>query len=154
MIVDIDQRSQELLGRWPFPRVEFAHMLDALHDDGAAVAGFDVTFSKPDEASAPISELQRRLAAQQKEGAPIDPHLNGELAAMQKQYDYDDQFARAIERFGPVVLGNFFLYSQADMEGVSEQDSLDDYAQPARLLPFFPRCVLWTGRTPSATASR
>ena len=62
VIVDIDQRSQELLGRWPFPRVEFAHMLDALHDDGAAVAGFDITFSKPDEASAPISELQRRLA--------------------------------------------------------------------------------------------
>src|SRR5450755_542703 len=30
IIVDIDQRSQEILGRWPFSRTYFAQMLDAL----------------------------------------------------------------------------------------------------------------------------
>src|ERR1700680_4898646 len=30
VIVDIDQRSQELLGRWPFSRTYFAQTLDAL----------------------------------------------------------------------------------------------------------------------------
>jgi len=48
VIVDIDQHSQEVLGRWPFPRTNFAKMLDALHDDGAKVAGIDITFSKPE----------------------------------------------------------------------------------------------------------
>jgi adenylate cyclase len=133
VIVDIDQRSQELLGRWPFPRAEFARMLDALQADGAAVVGFDITFSKPDEASAPIIELRRRITAQQPPGAPLDPHLTAELDRLQKDYDNDGQFARAIEHSGPVVLGNFFLYSQADLEGLSSK-TLDDYAN---LIAFF-----------------
>ena len=37
IIVDIDQRSQEVLGRWPFSRAYFAQMMDALHEDGASV---------------------------------------------------------------------------------------------------------------------
>src|ERR1700687_2809432 len=48
IIVDIDQRSQEVLGRWPFARTHFAHLLDALREDGAKVVAFDVTFSKPE----------------------------------------------------------------------------------------------------------
>ena len=55
VIVDIDQHSQEVLGRWPFPRTNFARMLDALHDDGAKVAGFDITFSKPPPWANPCS---------------------------------------------------------------------------------------------------
>src|ERR1700738_800004 len=53
IIVDIDQRSQEVLGHWPFSRTHFAHMLDALREDGAKVAAFDITFSRPDETAAP-----------------------------------------------------------------------------------------------------
>jgi len=49
VIVDIDQKSQEVLGHWPFSRAHFANMLDALREDGAKVAAFDITFPKPDE---------------------------------------------------------------------------------------------------------
>src|SRR5260370_32288030 len=35
VIVDIDQHSQEVLGRWSFPRTNFATVLEALPDDGA-----------------------------------------------------------------------------------------------------------------------
>jgi CHASE2 domain-containing sensor protein len=41
VIVDIDQRSQEGLGKWPFSRTNFATMLDVLREDGAKVAAFD-----------------------------------------------------------------------------------------------------------------
>jgi adenylate cyclase len=133
VIVDIDQRAQEVLGRWPFPRVEFAKMLDALHADGASVVGFDVAFSKPDQASAPILELQRHLG-EQAGATGADPRLAAELGRLRKEYDNDGELARAIQRFGPVVLGNFFLYSQADLEGISPQ-TLDDYAN---LLAYFP----------------
>jgi len=64
VIVDIDQHSQEVLGRWPFPRTYFAKMLDALHNDGAKVVGSDITFSKP--------ELDRNSAASR---APDHPSL-------------------------------------------------------------------------------
>src|SRR5262245_54454280 len=39
-IVDIDQHAQEELGKWPFSRIHFAHLLDALHDGQAKVAAF------------------------------------------------------------------------------------------------------------------
>ncbi|MGB6430807.1 MAG: adenylate/guanylate cyclase domain-containing protein [Candidatus Acidiferrales bacterium] len=136
VIVDIDQRSQEVLGRWPFSRAEFARMLDALHDDGAAVVGFDITFSKPDESSAPIRELAAQLADQEKQqGARVDPIVQQDLDRLAHASDPDDQFAQAIRRFGPVVIGNFFLYSEADLEGVSQQ-SLDRYANILSDFPF------------------
>jgi CHASE2 domain-containing sensor protein len=109
IIVDIDQRSQEVLGRWPFSRTHFARMLDALREDGAKVAAFDITFSKPDETAAPIRELRRNAMERQKQGGRMDAREMADLNRLAKEYDGDEQFARSIERFGNVVLGNFFL---------------------------------------------
>lgn len=135
IIVDIDQRSQEVLGRWPFSRAHFAHMLDALREDGASVVAFDVTFSRPDETAAPIRDLQRRIAEQQQNGVRLDPALQADLDRLAKEYDTDDQFAHAIERFGKVVLGSFFLYSAADLKGVDDK-TLDRYANILADYPF------------------
>jgi adenylate cyclase len=127
VIVDIDQRSQEILGRWPFSRTHFADMLDALREDGAKVVAFDVTFSKPDETAAPIRELRRTVAERQKQGGQTDAGVLADLDKLSKEYDGDERFARAIERFGNVVLGNFFLYSESDLKGVDSK-TLDRYA--------------------------
>src|SRR5579862_2028547 len=75
IIVDIDQRSQEVLGRWPFSRTHFASMLDALRADGAKVAAFDITFSKPDDTAAPIRELRRTVIERQKLGGRTDARV-------------------------------------------------------------------------------
>jgi adenylate cyclase len=135
IIVDIDQRSQEVLGRWPFSRTHFAHMLDALREDGAKVAAFDITFSKPDETAAPIRELRRTIIESRNKGRGVDPQVMQDLDRLSKQYDGDEQFARAIERFGNVVLGNFFLYSEYDLRGV-EDKTLDRYANILADFPF------------------
>ncbi len=135
IIVDIDQRSQEILGRWPFSRTYFAQMLDALREDGAKVAAFDVTFSKPDETAAPIQELRRTVAQRQKSGGQTDARVIADLDRLSREYDGDQQFAQAIERFGNVVLGNFFLYSQYDLNGVDDK-TLDRYANTLADFPF------------------
>ena len=135
IIVDIDQRSQEILGRWPFSRTYFAQMLDALREDGAKVAAFDITFSKPDETAAPIRELRKTVIERQKHGGRTDPSVIAELDRLSKEYDGDEQFARAIERFGNVVLGNFFLYSEFDLNGVDDK-TLDRYANILADFPF------------------
>ena len=135
IIVDIDQRSQEVLGRWPFSRAYFARMLDALREDGAKVAAFDITFSKPDETAAPIRELRETLIERQKQGGPADPRTIADLDRLSKQYDGDKEFARAIEKFGNVVLGNFFLYSEYDLKGVDSK-TLDRYANILADFPF------------------
>jgi adenylate cyclase len=134
IIVDIDQHSQEVLGRWPFPRIHFAHLLDALHEDGARVVAFDMTFSKPDETARPLQELSASLTEQQKRGQALSPAVRGEIERKESEYNYDQQFADAVQRFGGVVLGNYFLYTQADLAGVSSE-ALDHYAN---LLAFFP----------------
>ncbi len=131
VIVDIDQHSQEVLGRWPFSRTHFANMLDSLREDGARVVAFDITFSKPDEVSAPIRELRKEF---QDKGGEIDPRFATKFAKVEAKFNTDEQFARAIERFGAVVLGNFFLYGASDLAGIDDA-TLDRYAA---LLSFFP----------------
>ena len=135
IIVDMDQESQEQLGRWPFPRIHFAHLLDALREDGARVVAFDMTFSKPDETVLPLQELSGDLAAQQKKGRAVSSGVLSKIENKEKEYNYDQQVAEAIQRFGNVVLGSYFLYTKADLAGVSSQ-SLDEYANQIAYFPF------------------
>jgi len=135
VIVDIDQRSQEILGRWPFSRTHFAHMLDALREDGAKVVAFDITFSKPDRIGAPVREMSDEFGKLQKKGVPLDPRFGAKLAALQEKYNPDAEFARAIENFGAVVLGNYFLYSKSDLAGIDDP-TLDHYAGIISSFPF------------------
>jgi adenylate cyclase len=125
VIVEIDQQSQEVLGKWPFSRANFATMLDILHDDGARVVAFDITFDKPDRTADPVRALWSRLEQRKKNGESIDPKLESEVRALASEYDADSQFAKAIDRFGPVVLGNFFLKSD-ELKGIDPK-VLDQY---------------------------
>src|SRR6202049_2791040 len=135
VIVDIDQRSQEVLGKWPFPRTQFAKLLDVLREDGAKVAAFDVTFSKPDQSGDAIRTLWAELEARQSRGGNIDPQLAAEVQKIAAEYDADRQFAAAIKRFGAVVLGNFFLYTEADLRGITDK-TLDAYANQIAFYSF------------------
>jgi adenylate cyclase len=134
VIVDIDQHSQEVLGHWPFPRIYFAQLLDTLRENGARVVAFDITFSKPDESGQPLESLSRELSELQKKGASVSPAVREAIERKRLEFAYDKQFAEAIQRFGGVVLGNYFLYTQTDMRGVSAE-ALKHYAD---LISFFP----------------
>ena len=47
-IVDIDDKSLEKLGQWPWPRTRIAALVTELTRLGAAVIAFDAVFSEPD----------------------------------------------------------------------------------------------------------
>jgi adenylate cyclase len=126
VIVDIDQKSQEGLGKWPFSRSNFATMLDILREDGAKVVGFDVTFDKPDQTGAPIRALAQKLEKRKASGHPVDRKLEGEVKALAAEYDADKQFGEAIQKFGNVVLGNFF-FPKEELQG-TDQATLNSYA--------------------------
>jgi CHASE2 domain-containing sensor protein len=51
LIIAIDPKSLDKLGRWPWPRQLHARLLDRLTDAGVLGVGLDVTFSEPDKAS-------------------------------------------------------------------------------------------------------
>ncbi len=127
VIVDIDQRSQEGLGKWPFSRTNFATMLDVLREDDAKVVGFDITFDKPDQTAAPVRALAERLEKRKGAGLRVDPKLEEEIKALAAEYDADKQFGEAIQKFGNVVLGNFF-FPREELKGVDEA-TLNSYAE-------------------------
>jgi len=137
VVIDIDQRAQEVLGRWPFSRTNFARMLDVLHDSGAKVAGFDITFSKPDESAVPIRALSAELEARKKRGENVDAKLLTEVQRLAASLDADKQFAASIQQFGPVVLGNYFLFTEADLRGM-EAATLDAYANQIAFFAYPP----------------
>jgi adenylate cyclase len=137
VVIDIDQRAQEVLGRWPFSRANFARMLDVLHDSGAKVAGFDITFSKPDESAVHIRALSAELEARKKHGENVDAKLLSEVQRLATSLDADKQFAASIHQFGPVVLGNYFLFTEADLRGM-EAATLDAYASQISLFAYPP----------------
>ncbi len=126
VIVDIDQKSQEGLGKWPFSRSHFATMLDVLREDGAKVVGFDITFDKPDQTAAPVRALAEKLEKRKAAGQPIDPKLEEEVKALAVEYDADRQVGEAIQRFGNAVLGNFF-FPKEELQG-TDQATLNSYA--------------------------
>src|SRR5581483_8747640 len=42
--LDVDDPSQEVLGRWPWPRSVLAQITDVVHEAGAKVLAWDVVF--------------------------------------------------------------------------------------------------------------
>ena len=47
-IIDIDERSLEKFGQWPWPRTRIADMVTRLTELGAVAIGFDIMFAEPD----------------------------------------------------------------------------------------------------------
>ncbi len=135
MIVDIDQHSQEVFGRWPFSREHFAELLDVLKAGGAKTVAFDVTFSKPDQSGEAVRELWRELDARRKRGEHIDPQLEAQVQEIAAKFDGDNRFAASIKNFGAVVLGSYFLYTEADMRGM-DAATLDKYADQLSFFSF------------------
>lgn len=127
VVVAIDQRSQEVLGKWPFSRKYFGEMLDALKEDGARVVSFDVTFDKPDQTVAPIRALWAQIEQDKKNGKRPDPRFEAQVLGLAKEFDADSQFAAGLRRFGPVVLGNFYLQAN-EIQGIDDA-TLNKYAE-------------------------
>ncbi|BCS95402.1 guanylate cyclase [Desulfoluna limicola] len=48
VIVDIDEKSLRTHGQWPWPRDMVADLVQAIHESGALVTGFDVVFAERD----------------------------------------------------------------------------------------------------------
>jgi adenylate cyclase len=141
VVIGIDQRAQEVLGRWPFSRTNFARLLDILHEDDARVAAFDITFSKSDQTAAPVRALWSELEARKERGEVVDARILAEVRRLTESFDADKQFAASIHRFGPVILGNYFLFTVADLRGV-EASTLDAYANQISFFAYPPAVAL------------
>jgi adenylate cyclase len=100
VIVDIDAKSLNEVGRFPWSRNVMAQLVDQLVGRyHAAAVGFDVSFPEPDTSSG--YAVLERLAQRELKGVP---GLSRELGALKPALDYDGLFAKALQG-RPVVLG-------------------------------------------------
>ncbi|WP_343741362.1 adenylate/guanylate cyclase domain-containing protein [Herbaspirillum huttiense] len=103
VIVDIDERSINELGRWPWSRDLVAKLVEQMTQAYQAQSvGFDVVFAEPDTTSGygRLEDLAR---------GPLKdvPQLAQQLRLLKPQMDYDARLAAALQG-QPVVMGYAF----------------------------------------------
>jgi adenylate cyclase len=91
-IVDIDDKSLEKLGQWPWPRTRIAALVDELTRLGAIVIAFDAVFSEPDRLN-PAN------------AADTFPQLDEETRAKLRALPSNDEILADAMRKSRVVLG-------------------------------------------------
>jgi adenylate cyclase len=101
-IVLIDDRSLEILGRWPLSRALFARAIEILDQASAKVVAFDLLFTEPEEpVSADLRDMLRAAAE------PLTGDRGDRLRAALRRLedsDRDGRFAAAMRASGNVLL--------------------------------------------------
>jgi adenylate cyclase len=112
VVVDIDEKSLNAEGHWPWGRDKLALLLRQLFEKHRVrVVGFDVAFPEADGSSG-LPVLESIANAELKDNAPFQAFLQRARASL----DYDRIFADEIAR-RPVVLG-FLLGAKDQRSGV------------------------------------
>jgi adenylate cyclase len=137
VIVDIDERSLEEVGHWPWGRDKLAQLTqELLERQQAAVLGFDVVFSEPDGSSG-LRHLQR-LA----QGALRDvPGYGQALQKLAPKLDFDQRFAEVL-RGQSVVLGYYFT---SDRDGGARGQLPQPVVTRQQLMGQALRATAWNG---------
>lgn len=121
VIVDIDEKSLEQVGQWPWGRDKLAALARELFErQQVAVLGFDVLFAEADGSSG-LARLEQ-LAQGPLRGQPA---FREQLARLAPSLDHDALFARALQG-RPAVLGYYFT---------SDRDGRTRGVLPAPALP-------------------
>ena len=110
VIVDIDEKTLQKIGSFPFPRKSYALLIDKLSADNAAVIALDATFPTPETDSAQQALQQLQLDV----GSSASPSVLQKMKELESASDQDARFARALKSSGNVVLGHIFLGSESD----------------------------------------
>ncbi len=103
-ILDIDEPSLKVVGRWPWSRDKMATLVDRLYTDyGIAAMGFDVIFAEPDISSG-IATLDLMAKAE----FAADPAFQKRYSSLRPTLDYDGRFAETLKG-KTLALGYYFI---------------------------------------------
>jgi CHASE2 domain-containing sensor protein len=137
IVVLVDDRSLEALGRWPLSRRLYAQAVEKLDRAGARVIAFDLLFAEPEEA---ISEELRSAARTAAGGLTEtqDPNLRRALARLAED-DPDRDLAAALKASGKALLPVAFAFQGPAVDAVPLL-SAEAYARfdQSEAAPFFP----------------
>ena len=105
VIIDVDEKSLNTIGQWPWPRTRIADLITRLTQMGALVIAFDIVFAEPDRMSPGVAADAFR---------DLDEATRAKLRELPSN---DAVFADALRK-SPVVLGESGLpFAAAPIEG-------------------------------------
>lgn len=105
-IVDIDDNSLKIEGRWPWPRSKLAALVDELHKQGAAVIAFDIFFSEKEH------NIAKTIATRLTQKNLLNPALSAVLQKSEPLFDEDAIFAKSLARSETVLAIGFLPRKQ------------------------------------------
>ena len=120
VIVTIDEKSLDMLGRWPWPRKQVAGLVDALTDYDVNSIGFDIVFAEPDQntGASAIKKIEQKLDSLNLKNSDLSIYLE----SLKKETDNDAILAASLKRSGRAVLGYFFHTSREDIEHIETDE--------------------------------
>ncbi len=123
-IVNIDEKSLEQLGPWPWPRYLIADMISILNNNGARIIGLDLLFNskEPSQGLKEVQKLYQKLLERQN-GPQKDMWILDALEEVEQRLDNDRILSQAVKASGNIIMpvsGNFGKY---DTELVLAEDS-------------------------------
>jgi CHASE2 domain-containing sensor protein/tRNA A-37 threonylcarbamoyl transferase component Bud32 len=124
-IVNIDEKSLDQLGSWPWPRSVIAEMIDILEDNGARLIGLDLMFDKR-EKNQGLEEFRRLYEEALTKAGPETPDawLVKRLAEIEQKLDNDRLLIQAIKNAGNVILPVTGTFGEYYTELVLTEDSV------------------------------
>lgn len=96
VIVDLDERSLQAEGQYPWNRIKVGQLTERLSENGALVIGFDITFPEPDRG---VRDLLAPVDLNE-----LDPVFAQTLSEIEDRIDGDQYFAAAMQGNTDVVL--------------------------------------------------
>ncbi len=109
VVVDLDEKSLNKYGQWPWPRFRLAYLMEKIRKLGATSIGLNMILAEPDRTSPEVWQqaLNKELKFQiDLEGVP------------RNLLDFDSILAETLSK-GPFVLGFEFLFEDRDRESSS-----------------------------------
>ncbi len=89
VIIDLDERSLQAEGQYPWNRIKVGQLTEKLRDNGVLVVGFDITFPEPDRNIRDLLETVDLVA--------LGSEFNETLEQIEPQIDADQYFANAMQ---------------------------------------------------------
>ena len=129
-IVNIDEKSLNQLGPWPWPRSLIAEMIRILKANGAKLVGLDLIFSQKEQNQGlkEVKELYKAISQQQEttdEKASYVWVLE-KLKRIEENLDNDKKLSQTVKESGNIILPVVGKFGQYDTELVIPSDSFLD----------------------------
>ena len=129
-IVNIDEKSLNQLGPWPWPRSLIAEMIRILKANGAKLIGLDLVFSQKEQNQGlkEVKELYEAISQQQETNGEKASYVwvLEKLKRIEENLDNDKKLSQTVKESGNIILPVVGKFGQYDTELVIPTDSFLD----------------------------